>query len=138
MPQKSLATFETATWGRRVAALLIDWLACTLVVIGFTGRAYAEPGGPEPLYVLLLFVVESALLTMTLGGSFGKLVTRLRVVRENGRAVSPEPLRALVRAVLVALVIPPLVFRPDRRGLHDLAAGTTTVPLEVYRSLRGR
>lgn len=138
MQQRSPATFETATWVRRVAALFVDWLACTLVVTSFTGRAYAEPGGPEPLYVLLLFVVESALLTMTLGGSFGKLATRLRVVRVDGRAVPPEPLRAIVRAVLVALVIPPLVFRPDRRGLHDLAAGTTTVPLHVYRSLRAR
>ncbi len=34
-------------------------------------------------------------------------------------------------AVLVALVIPPLVFRPDRRGLHDLVAGSATVPLQT-------
>ena len=36
----------------------------------------------------------------------------------------PIPLHlALARQVLIALVIPPLVYRPDGRGLHDLAAG---------------
>ena len=33
------------------------------------------------------------------------------------------------RQVLIALVIPPLVFRPDGRGLHDIAAGSATVTL---------
>jgi uncharacterized RDD family membrane protein YckC len=33
------------------------------------------------------------------------------------------------------LVIPPLVFRPDGRGLHDLLAGTATVTMETYRRL---
>ena len=38
-------------------------------------------------------------------------------------------LRALVRSVLVALVIPPLIFRPDGRGLHDMLVGSATVRL---------
>ena len=37
---------------------------------------------------------------------------------------------------MVALVIPPLVYRPDGRGLHDLVAGTVTVTLDTFRSLR--
>ena len=28
-------------------------------------------------------------------------------------------------------MIPPLVFRPDGRGLHDIAAGTATVTLQT-------
>ena len=31
--------------------------------------------------------------------------------------------------MLIALVIPPLVFRPDGRGLHDMAARSRTVRL---------
>lgn len=46
-------------------------------------------------------------------------------------------LPSLARHILVALVIPPLVFRPDGRGLHDLAAGSATVTLETFRALRG-
>jgi uncharacterized RDD family membrane protein YckC len=32
-------------------------------------------------------------------------------------------------------VIPPLVFRPDGRGLHDLAAGTAAFNLVVSRGV---
>ena len=131
MPTPESLTFETASWGRRVLALVIDWLACTAVVLLFVGAdSYFSTGSSDQWWTLGLFVVESAVLTCTVGGSFGKLATRLRVVRvDDGARI--DPLRALARAVLVALVIPPLVFRPDRRGLHDIVAGSATVPLQV-------
>lgn len=113
-------------------ALLVDWVACLAVaqVLVATGVVAANPGG---VYTLLLFVLESAVLTPTVGGSFGKLATRLRVVRVDGSGLPIDLLRSLGRAVLVALVVPPLVFRPDGRGLHDMAAGSMTVPLDVVR-----
>ena len=84
---------------------------------------------PNGFVTLGLFVAESAVFTALIGGSFGKLVTRLRVVRQDG---SPQPLgliAALIRSVLVALVIPPLVFTPDGRGLHDMAAKSRTIQI---------
>ena len=30
----------------------------------------------------------------------------------------------MVRTFLICLVIPPIVFNPDRRGIHDLVVGT--------------
>ena len=119
---------ETASWAHRTLALVVDWFASTLVVMAVIG-----PGGwsADPFagfYTMGVFVVESAMLTTWLGGSFGKLLTRLRVVDTSGRA----PLgvgRALLRQVLVCLVIPPVVFRPDGRGLHDLAVRSATVTL---------
>ncbi len=118
---------------------MVDWVASTLVVIAVVGRdAYLETGSSAPFAVLGVYVVESALLTALAGGSFGKLVTRLRVVRVDG---DPRPiglLQALLRSVLIALVIPPLVFRPDGRGLHDMAAGSATVDLQTWRALTGR
>ena len=73
------------------------------------------------------------MLTATVGGSFGKMATRLRVVRvaDGGRI---DLLRAFARAGAVALVIPPLVFRPDGRGLHDIVAGSATVTLQTATS----
>ena len=133
MPEQPLP-YETASWGRRVIALLVDWFVSMLVVIFLMGwDAYAEPGGYGSLYVLLVFVAESTLFTTTVGGSFGKMATRLRVVRvaDGGRI---DPLRSLARAVAVALVIPPLVFKRDRRGLHDLIAGSATVTLQVQKA----
>lgn len=124
--------YETASWGRRVLALLVDWFASLLVVSIFY-PVFGTTGGPGSLYTLIVFVAESALLTCTVGGSFGKMATRLRVVRiaDGGRI---DPLRSLARAVGVALVIPPLVFQPDRRGLHDLIAGSATVTLQVQKA----
>lgn len=121
--------YETASWGRRVLALLVDWFACLAVVSLFT-PVFGTTGGDGSLYTLLLFTAESALLTATVGGSFGKMATRLRVVRtaDGGRI---DLLRSLGRAVAVALVIPPLVFRPDRRGLHDMLAGSATVTIRT-------
>ena len=37
-----------------------------------------------------------------------------------------------------AQVIPPLVYRPDGRGLHDLAARSAVVTLDTYRALVGK
>ena len=129
MPAAASLPYETASWGRRVLALIVDWFACVAVVSLFT-PVFGTTGGPGSTYTLVLFVVESAVLTCTVGGSFGKIATRLRVVRiDNGGRL--DPLRSLARAILVALVIPPLVFRPDRRGLHDMAAGTATVTVQT-------
>jgi uncharacterized RDD family membrane protein YckC len=118
---------DTAPWGRRILALFVDWVACLAVVEGLVaaGVLAANPNG---LGTLALFVVESALFTAVAGGSFGKLATRLRVVRRDDAGQPVSLLRALVRSVLVALLVPPLLTF-DGRGLHDVAAGTRTVTL---------
>jgi uncharacterized RDD family membrane protein YckC len=131
--------FETASWGRRILALFVDWVASTLAVIAVIGLDdYTETGNASGFIVLGVFVVESALLTALVGGSFGKLVTRLRLVRADGSPGNVDPLRALARQLLIALVIPPLVYRSDGRGLHDIAAGSATVTLQTWRELNGR
>ncbi len=128
--------FETASWGRRILALFVDWIASTMVVIAFVGLdEYGEPGSPAQLYTLGVFVLEATLFTWLLGGSFGKLLTGLRVVPARGRGRLANPLPLLARQVAIVLVIPPLVFRSDGRGLHDLLAGTATVTMETYRVL---
>lgn len=130
---------ETASWARRILALLVDWFASTLVVIFALGGVDAWAGDQEAgFYVLCVFVVESALFTALSGGSFGQVATRLRVVRDGGDPRPLPPHLALLRQVLIALVIPPLVYRPDGRGLHDLAVGSSVVTLQTFRALAGR
>jgi uncharacterized RDD family membrane protein YckC len=132
------AAFETASWMRRILALLVDWFACTLVVVLFVGTAeYTEPGAPEQTYTLLVYVLESAVLTWFAGGSFGKIVTGLRVVPVDGRVRPLNPLKVIARQVMIVLVIPPLIFRSDGRGLHDMFAGTATVTMPTFRELTG-
>jgi len=120
---------ETASWVRRFAALAVDWAACTLVVVFVLGPARWSDDPLAGFYATGLFVLESALFTALLGGSFGKLATRLRVIREDGTSRPIELIPALLRSILIALVVPPLVFRPDGRGLHDMAVKTRTVRL---------
>lgn len=135
----STVPFATASWARRILALFVDWITSTLVVIAFVGLdRYGEPGSPAQAYTLVVFVLEAALFTWLLGGSFGKLVTGLRVVPAAGRGRLSNPLSLLGRQVAIALVIPPLVFRSDGRGLHDILAGTATVTMDTYRILTTR
>jgi uncharacterized RDD family membrane protein YckC len=115
-PPTSSATEPTAaSWLRRIAALFVDWIASSLVA------AFVLGGFDDPAYnwlPLVVFWLESSVGVALAGGSFGQLLTRIRVHRLDGRPLSL--LRALQRQLLVCLVIPPLVFREDGRGLHDL------------------
>ena len=116
-----------ATWGRRILALAVDWVTCLAVVEGLVAVGVLA-GNPNGLGTLGLFVLESALFTALAGGSFGKLVARVRVVRHDDPSTPVSLLRAVLRSVLVALLVPPLLTF-DGRGLHDLAAGTRAVTI---------
>ena len=122
-------SLRTASWPRRILALFVDWTASTLVVIAFMGPAGWSDSRASSWYTMGVFILESALLTALAGGSFGKLATRLRVIRVDGSSAPLDLLNALLRVVLICLVVPPLVYKPDGRGLHDLAVGSATVPV---------
>ena len=129
---------ETASWARRIVAIFVDWVASTLVVLAVMGPDDYYGSSIGGFAVLGVFVLESAIFTALVGGSFGQLATRLRVISIERPGGNVDPLRALARQVLIALVIPPLVYRPDGRGLHDIAAGSATVTLQSWRELTGR
>jgi uncharacterized RDD family membrane protein YckC len=118
-----------AGWGRRFAALLIDWVASTLVAVLVFGYQWFGATAGEQGWVgatpLLVFLLEAALLTALAGGSFGQLAMRVSVVHLDGRPVNL--LEAFLRTFLILLVIPPLVFNRDQRGLHDMAVKSVTL-----------
>ncbi len=117
---------STASWPRRSLALLIDWLASTLVAIALVGLDEWSGNTAGGFWTTGVFLAETTLLTSIAGGSFGKLATGIRVVRlTDGRP--PNLLQSLLRGVLVCLVIPPLIFKPDGRGLHDIWTRTRTI-----------
>lgn len=131
---------ETATWPRRTLALIVDWLAAILVVVALIGTDGYLDDPASGLYVTLVYWLEASLLTTLAGGSFGQLATRIRVVRtERDGAVTSLPLLpSVLRHALVLLVVPPLVFRPDGRGLHDLATRSAAVTLAGLRAATRR
>lgn len=114
-----------ASWQARVAALVLDWAACMAVAVGFFGTGVLTGGGWRSWMILTVFFVQSVVLGWLAAGTFGQLVCRIAVVRLDRRPLGPA--RAVLRAALVCLVLPALVISVDRRGLHDLAAGTVVV-----------
>ena len=113
-----------ATWIRRIGAITIDWFASLLVARLVVGDGVWGQDW-QAWTPMLVFLVEATVLTALLGGSFGQLALRIVVVRLDGRPVNL--LQALGRTFLICLVVPPLVFNRDNRGLHDLAFGTIAV-----------
>jgi uncharacterized RDD family membrane protein YckC len=111
-----------ASWQARVGALIIDWAACMAIAVGFFGSGVMTGGGWRGWMILTVFFVESAVLSWLAAGSFGQLLCRIAVVRLDGKPLGLP--RALLRAFLVSLALPALIISTDRRGLHDLAAGT--------------
>jgi uncharacterized RDD family membrane protein YckC len=116
-------------WSRRFGALLIDWIACSIIATAFfyhpsAGHATSVLVQPR-LWPLAVFGVEDFLLTAFTGFTIGKRLLGIRVIRLDARPVGP--LRALARTVLLMLVVPTLMMDRDLRGLHDKAAGTVVV-----------
>jgi uncharacterized RDD family membrane protein YckC len=115
---------SVARFGRRLAAILVDWTLCQLVAFAVLGARLGH-GGVDGLLPLAVFVVENVLLVGTVGFTVGHRLLGLRVVRLNGALAGP--VAALVRTVLLALAVPPLIWDRDERGLHDKLAGTVIV-----------
>jgi len=106
-----------AGFGRRILGITIDWLLCLLIAHGLLhGGAFTTLG---------VFAVEQALLVGTAGAAIGHRIVGLRV--ETLAGGFPGPLRGVIRAVLLCLAVPALIWDRDQRGLHDQAAGTVLV-----------
>jgi uncharacterized RDD family membrane protein YckC len=118
-----------AGWSRRFAALLIDWIICSLIAIAFL--YHPNPGHAADVFVQprawtpVVFAVEDIVLTATAGVTIGKRLLGLRVIRLDGLPVGFG--RALIRTVLLMLVVPAMIMDRDLRGLQDKAAGTVVV-----------
>jgi uncharacterized RDD family membrane protein YckC len=117
---------SVAGWGIRVAALLIDWVLANLAAVALTQTRSVWSAQSWLGWVpFLVWFVEVWLLTGLTGASFGQHVLRVAVLRLDHKPVGLA--RAFIRTALLALVIPPLIFDRDGRGLHDMAAGTIVV-----------
>jgi uncharacterized RDD family membrane protein YckC len=107
---------SVAPMGRRMAALLVDWLLCMLIAYGFTGSQF---------WTIAVFAVEVYVLTALTGLTVGKRVLGIRAIRTGGGPVGFG--WALVRTAILLTVVPPLLSDRDLRGLHDRAADTIVV-----------
>jgi uncharacterized RDD family membrane protein YckC len=115
-----------ARFGRRLVAVCVDWVVCTVIAAGLMHYRLGE-GGLGPFKPLAVFVLMNLLLVGTLGSTIGHRLLGIRVVRIGGATAGP--LLAGIRTVLLAVVIPAVIWDRDTRGFHDKIAGTVTVRL---------
>ena len=115
---------SVAGFGRRLAALAIDWAVAILVSrVVFTEFAYGS--NDFSLVVMAVFFLEVTVLTWLSTASFGQRIVGIGVVRlAGGRLGLP---RTALRTALLCLVVPAVVMDRDGRGLHDRAAGSVVV-----------
>ncbi len=115
-------TGSVARFGRRLAAIVVDWVASLLLVRLFLPMLdYGSPGSSAA--TLGVFAAEVVLFTWLAGSSFGQRLLGLQVVRIDGRG-APGLWRALGRTLLLCLLVPALIWDRDQRGLHDRLVGT--------------
>lgn len=113
-----------AGFGRRVAALAIDWLAAIVVGRLITpGIAYGS--ADSALVTLGVFYAEVVLFTWLIGSSFGQRIVGVAIIRVDGRRLGLGAV--LLRTLLICLVIPALVYDSEGRGLQDRAVGSRAV-----------
>ena len=115
---------SSAGFGRRLAALTIDWFA-SLGIAVLVFRQYAYGSGDSMIATVVIFYAEIVFFTSLLGASFGQKILGLRVVNLQGGRLAAW--RIAVRTLLILLVIPALVIDSDGRGLQDRLVGSQVV-----------
>ncbi|MCK2220606.1 RDD family protein [Actinomadura sp. ATCC 31491] len=109
-------------WGRRIGALVIDWMICTWVVVQLLLRI--DPAG-SPWAPVAVFALQYLLLVGFMGQTFGHRLMGVRVAAMDGG--DPRLLPVAVRTVLLCLAVPALIWDRDHRGLHDRVSNTVVV-----------
>jgi hypothetical protein len=114
-----------ARMGRRIAALFVDWLiayglAALAMTVGLVSMATLSTA------VLVIWFVLGAVSVRLFGFTPGQFALGLVVVPVDGRLHVGFG-RALVRGLLIALVIPPLITDSDLRGVQDRLTNTAVV-----------
>jgi uncharacterized RDD family membrane protein YckC len=115
---------SAAGFGRRLAALTVDWLLGYLIAGLFAGPdALASPNFSWT--VMGVWFVLTVIAVAAFGITPGMAVLGIRVASLRSDLVGVP--RAVLRTALLALVLPALVRDADGRGWHDRAASTVVV-----------
>jgi uncharacterized RDD family membrane protein YckC len=111
--------------GRRLAALLVDWLlAYGLAALGMTLGLISLPALSTA--VLVLWLALGVLAVRLFQFTPGQFALGLRVASVDQRLLVGLG-RATARGVLIAFVIPALFVDVDGRGIQDRVTGTAVV-----------
>lgn len=114
--------FTRVTLGRRMSALMVDWLACYFIVAASAG-GIGQMAPNRSWTVLALFFAEIVILSALQGASLGHRIFGIKIIRfADGGAITP--IQALIRSALLITVVFAITFDENGRGLHERFSGT--------------
>jgi len=114
--------FTRVSLGRRMAALMVDWLACYFIVAASAG-GIGQMAPNRSWTVLALFFAEIAILSALQGATLGHRIFGVKIIRfADGGAITP--IQALIRSALLITVVFAITFDENGRGLHERFSGT--------------
>ena len=109
--------FTRVTLGRRMSALMVDWLACYFIVAASAG-GIGQMAPNRSWTVLALFFAEIVILSALQGASLGHRIFGIKIIRfADGGAITP--IQALIRSALLITVVFAITFDENGRGLHE-------------------
>ncbi|NLG56242.1 MAG: RDD family protein [Rhodococcus sp.] len=109
--------------GRRLSALLIDWLLAMGVSSLVVGQSENPFEGQVGTFTLVIWYLVGVACVWAFSFTPGQFIVGTRVARIDG----PHRVgfrRALGRQSLLAFVVPATISDQDGRGMHDRATGT--------------
>ena len=116
------AQFTRVSLGRRMSALMVDWLACYFIVAASAG-GLGKMAPNRSWTVLALFFAEVAILSALQGASLGHRIFGIKIIRfSDGGAITP--VQALIRSALLVTVIFAITFDENGRGMHERFSGS--------------
>ena len=121
---------QVAGLGRRLGAVVIDWVACLFIANLFSVWSAASSGtkyvyGADYLLPMEIFFVEVTIFTWLFAASFGQRFLGIEVLGVTGQRLSLW--KIAVRSFLVCLVLPAVIYDSQGRGLHDRAVGSVAI-----------
>jgi uncharacterized RDD family membrane protein YckC len=108
---------SVATMGSRIAALAVDAVLAGLIAFAFTAPEWPRNWSLVPWFLITVGMVSF------FGFTPGMWLLGIRVARIDGASMV-GPFRAIPRTIMVAVIIPAVIWDSDGRGLHDKAVGT--------------
>lgn len=109
---------------RRIWGVVIDWVIAWIVatfITNFTGVL-----GDTATLTLILFVVLGTVSVWLFARTPGQAVLKMGVARIDAEA-RVGFVRAFIRSLLTAFVLPAAMVDADGRGMHDRGTGTSVI-----------
>ena len=114
-----------ASLGRRMGALLIDWLLCYAMAFFITQTTPML--GDNATVTAILFLLLRTISIWLFAQTPGHAVVGVGVARLDDPTQRVGLWRAAFRTVLTFFLFPPVIQDTDGRGMHDRATGTAVI-----------